>query len=234
MLERVLDRPLLEVIFGATGQPNLLEQTRYAQPALFALEYALAELWRAWGVDPAFLLGHSLGEFVAACVGGVFSLEDALRLVAARGRLMQEAPPGSMAAIFAGEAQVSAALGGVRDRVSIAALNGPTETVIAGAESAVAEILAQFQAAGVRTRPMPGRLAFHSPLMAGVQSQFAAEAATITYAAPRLGIICNSTGRLAGPDELSKPDYWVRQMCAPVRFGAGLETLRAQGVNVLV
>ena len=233
ILEPLLDRPLLEVIFGVPAQPNLLEETRYAQPALFAVEYALAELWRGWGMEPAFLLGHSLGEFVAACVAGVFSLEDALRLVAARGRLMQAAPPGAMAAIFEGEAQVNGALGDVRDRVSIAALNGPTETVIAGEESSVAAIVRKFQASGIRTRALTGRLAFHSPLMATVQSQFAAEAAAVSYAPPRLAIVCNLTGRLAGT-ELSKPDYWVRQMCAPVRFAAGLETLRAKEANVLV
>jgi epothilone polyketide synthase D len=234
VLEPLLDRPLLDVIFGTPTQPNLLDETRYAQPALFAVEYALAELWRGWGVEPAFLLGHSLGEFVAACVGGVFSLEDALRLVAARGRLMQATPPGAMAAIFAGEAEVSAALADVHGRVSIAALNGPAETVIAGDERSVAAVTAKLQAVGIRTRALSGRFAFHSPLMATVQAQFAAEAAAVTFAPARLAIVSNLSGRVAGDRELSTSDYWVRQMCAPVRFAAGLETLRANGSNVLI
>ena len=231
ILEPLLDQPLLDVIFGAGAQPNLLEETRYAQPALFAVEYALTELWRGWGVEPAFLLGHSLGELVAACVAGVFSLEDALRLVAARGRLMQTTQPGTMAAIFAGESEVSAALGAARDRVSIAALNGPAETVIAGDESSVSAIVASCQTAGIRTRALAGRLAFHSPLMAPVQSQFGA-GLRITYASPQLAIVSNLTGRLAG--RAGQADCWVRQICAPMRFAVGLETLRAQGENVLI
>jgi myxalamid-type polyketide synthase MxaC len=234
ILEPLMDRPLLEVLFGSSGRAEALEQTQYAQPALFALEYALARLWRTWGVEPALLLGHSLGEYVAACVAGIFSLEDALRLIAARGRLMQAAPRGTMAAIFTDEAHVTPAISRVRDRVSIAALNGSAETVIAGDAACVAELVAQFQAAGIRTRTLPGSVAFHSPLMVDVQARFAAEVASAGYAPPRIGIIGGVTGHLTGPEELNRADYWLRQMCVPVRFGAGLETLRSRGVTVLV
>jgi acyl transferase domain-containing protein/D-arabinose 1-dehydrogenase-like Zn-dependent alcohol dehydrogenase/acyl carrier protein len=234
ILQPLLDLPLTDVLFGVNPPRNLLEETRYAQPALFAVEYALAELWRAWGVEPAVLLGHSLGELVAACIGGVFSLEDGLRLVAERGRLMQDAPPGAMAAVFASEAVVNAALADVRDRVSIGALNGPAETVIAGDQSGVSLVLERLQASGIRTRTLPGSLAFHSPLMATAQSQFAAVAASVTYGPARLGVISNLTGRLADADELSRPNYWTRQIGAPVRFAAGLEALRSLDVSVLV
>src|SRR5207248_3107506 len=123
LLAPYLDRPLLDVMYPDAGDDPLLDQTRYTQPALFALEYALAELWRSWGVEPAAVMGHSVGEYVAACVAGVFSVEDALKLVAARARLMQALPAGgAMAAVFADEAAVSQALTRHRD-LSISAIN---------------------------------------------------------------------------------------------------------------
>src|SRR6202044_501514 len=119
-----LEHPLLSVIFPADAGSTLINETRYTQPALFALEYALSELWRSWGIEPSFVLGHSVGEYVAACVAGVFSLDDGLRLIAARGRLMQWlAPGGAMAAVLAGPEQVGEAIAGWGNRISIAALN---------------------------------------------------------------------------------------------------------------
>src|SRR5581483_8813562 len=146
-----LDRPLLGVLYPASGEASPLDQTAYTQPALFAIEYALAELWRSWGVEPAAVLGHSVGEYAAACVAGVLPLEHAIELVAARGRLIQALPSGgAMAAIFAGEAQVMEALAG-DPRVSIAAVNAPDNVVISGDGEAVRDASARFEAAGVRT-----------------------------------------------------------------------------------
>src|SRR4051794_22979802 len=149
-----LDRPLLSVLWpedGAAAAPGaaLVDQTAYTQPALFAVEYALAELWRSWGVQPAAVAGHSVGEYVAACVAGLFSLEDGLKLVAARGRLMQAlSAPGAMASIKAGEARVAAAVAPYAGRVAVAAVNGPESVVVSGEPEAVQAVLEAFKAAG--------------------------------------------------------------------------------------
>src|SRR5262249_38775187 len=147
-----LDQPLREVMWAAQGSAEaaLLHQTAYTQSALFTLEYALSVLWRSWGVQPDLVAGHSIGELVAACVAGVFSLDDAVRLAAARGRLMQALPAGgAMVAIAAPEAEVAAALPSYAAEVSIAAVNGPEQAVIAGAEEVVSAIAASFAARGV-------------------------------------------------------------------------------------
>ena len=142
-----LDRPLLSLLDPQAGA--VLDQTGYTQPVMFALEFALAELWRSWGVEPTAVLGHSVGEFAAACVAGVFSLEDGLRLIAQRARLMQSLPPGGvMAAVFAAEAQVAAALEPYAGRLTIAAINGPQSIVISGDEPAVREVLARLDLRG--------------------------------------------------------------------------------------
>ena len=151
---------------SAPGEASPLDDTAYAQPALFAIEWALAELWRAWGVTPAAVLGHSVGEYVAACVAGMCSLEEGLGLVAERGRLMQALPrEGAMAALFAGEAAVAAALRGREADVAIAAVNGPEHTVVSGRAAAVAAVLAELQARGVRGQALTVSHAFHSPLL---------------------------------------------------------------------
>ncbi|MBI1357399.1 MAG: SDR family NAD(P)-dependent oxidoreductase [Acidobacteria bacterium] len=229
--DALLERPLLATMFR---DADALGRTAFTQPALFALEYALATLWRSWGVEPAVALGHSLGELVAACVAGVFSLQDGLRLAIARGRLLQQTPAGAMAAIFAGEEAVRAALAAAPGTVSIAALNAPTETVISGEPSAVAAVTAAFTAAGVTVKPLPGAVAFHSPLLEEARAPFAAEAAKVAYSAPRIGLVSNVTGAFASADEMSRPEYWVRQIFAPVRFQTGLATLTRQGVDALV
>src|SRR5262249_27585155 len=147
------------------GRPVLLDQTAFTQPALFTFELALAALWRSWGVVPELALGHSLGELVAACVAGVFSLEDAVKLVAARGRLMQALPQGgAMVSIAAGEQDVAAAVAPYAASVSIAAVNGPEQVVISGAAAGVHAIAQRFTARGVRTRALAVSHAFHSPL----------------------------------------------------------------------
>ncbi len=150
ILDAVLDRPLLEILFPA-GTDDAIHQTRYTQPALFAFEYALAEMWRSWGLEPGAALGHSVGEYVAACIAGVFNLEDGLRLVAERGRLMGALPQnGSMAAVFADAARVAQALESYRDQVSIAASNGPENTVISGPRSALESVLGELAKRGDR------------------------------------------------------------------------------------
>ena len=234
LLRTELDKPLLEILYPATSESaaegqRLIDQTLYTQPALFALEYALAQLWLAWGVQPALLLGHSVGEVVAACVAGVFSLEDGLKLIAARGRLMQRLPQdGAMVALNTDEAHALARITPYADTVAIAAVNGPESVVIAGNRAAVTAISQQFVADGGKARPLPVSHAFHSPLMEPILAEFGRVAATITYHQPTRSIVSNLTGALATA-EIATPAYWVRHVRHAVRFADGVQTLVAQG-----
>ena len=225
ILRPSLERPLLNVVYPTGDALSPLNETAYTQPALFALEYALAELWKSWGIEPSVVLGHSVGEYVAACVAGVFSLEDGLKLIAERGRLMQALPQdGEMVAVFADEVRVAAACCPYASEVSIAAINGPEHVVISGRGQAVQQIVAALQAAGVRTQKLQVSHAFHSPLMEPMLEEFARTARQVTYRSPQLGVISNVTAQLA-TEELATPAYWVGHVRQPVRFGAGIEAL---------
>ncbi len=226
---------LLEILYPTveTG-PRQIDQTRYTQPALFALEYALAQLWRAWGIEPVAVMGHSVGEYAAACIAGVFSLEDGLRLIAARGRLMGGLPAGGqMAAVFAGPAQVTAALEGYAERVTVAALNGPENVVLSGEAEALAQVLARLAAAGVGSKPLTVSHAFHSPLMQPILAEFEALAAGIALAAPRLALISNNSAQPAGP-EITRAAYWSQHIRQPVRFSESVAALRALGCDTFI
>jgi acyl transferase domain-containing protein/D-arabinose 1-dehydrogenase-like Zn-dependent alcohol dehydrogenase/acyl carrier protein/NADP-dependent 3-hydroxy acid dehydrogenase YdfG len=234
LLRSELDRPLLSVMHAEPGDP-LLDQTSYTQPALFALEYSLAELWRSWGVEPAAVMGHSLGEDVAACVAGVFSLEDGLKLIAARGRLMQALPDdGAMAAVFADEDRVRAALNPYRSEASIAAVNGPNSIAISGRREAVQAIVEKFRAEGVSVRPMAAGRAFHSPLMDPMLDEFREIAARVQYSAPSMPVLMNVTGGVATTGEVLSADYWTRHVREAVQFKAGMETLHERGCGVFL
>lgn len=232
-LRPYLDLPLLDVIYPADPAASPIHETTFTQPALFAVEYALAQLWLAWGARPAVVLGHSVGEYVAATLAGVFSLADGLKLIAARGRLMGALPSGgSMAAVFADEATVAAALAPYAERVSIAAVNGPTQTVISGEETAVAAILATLKKERVRARPLVVSHAFHSPLMEPMLDDFAEIAATITYHPPQIPLISNVTGQLAAADAVTTPRYWRDHVRTAVRFAPAMQEMYEMGVGV--
>jgi acyl transferase domain-containing protein/NADPH:quinone reductase-like Zn-dependent oxidoreductase len=223
-----LTRPLLDVMFPGDDEPLLIDDTAFTQPALFAVEYALSELWRSLGVTPQAVAGHSVGEYVAATVAGVIRLEDALRLIARRGALMASLPhDGAMAAIFAPEAAVAAAVAPHGARLAIAAVNGPAQTVISGATAAVKAVVVEFEAHGIRCQTLPVSHAFHSPLMDPILDRFEREAATVAFAPPRLRLASNLTGRLAEAAEIIQPAYWRRHLREPVRFGDGLAALAA-------
>ena len=222
---------------GLSGAPGvwLINQTQYTQPALFALEYALAQLWLAWGIKPDVVLGHSLGEYVAACIAGVFSLEDALRLVAERGRLMQTTAAGGMAAVMADETRVSAAIRacGVGNRVAIAAINGPDHVVVAGEPQAVATVCGILEAQAIKTRALNVSHAFHSSLMEPILAPFEQVAREISYHQPQFPLISNLTGELAGA-EIATSAYWVQHLRQPVRFAESLATLRQLAPTTLL
>jgi acyl transferase domain-containing protein/NADPH:quinone reductase-like Zn-dependent oxidoreductase/SAM-dependent methyltransferase len=235
-LELYLERPLLSVIFSDDdGSPHSLDETTYTQPALFALEYGLAELWRSWGIEPSAVMGHSAGEYVAACVAGVFSLEDGLKLIARRSRLMGSLPAGGgMAAVIASEEVVASALDAYRDKVSIAALNGPENTVISGEEGALQAVLGRLKAKGVKSRRLNVSHAFHSPLMDTIRDDFAAVAGEIAYRRPRLQLISNLTGKPAPGDAMARSEYWLEQLRQPVRFAQGMSALHQMGHQIFL
>jgi acyl transferase domain-containing protein len=230
ILRQHLAVPLLEVIDPPAEAASRLDDTTYTQPALFAIEYALAQLWQSWGVMPNFVMGHSIGELVAATVAGVFSLEDGLKLVAARGRLMGALPTGgAMAAVFAGESRVAAAIAPHAKTVAIAALNGPDSTVISGRGEDVEIILDHLRAEGIKARPLKVSHAFHSPLMEPMLEPFAQVAAGIAYAAPRIRLVSNVTGEVAPGMTVANAAYWRDHARAPVRFCRRYRDLAAAG-----
>lgn len=228
-----LDQSLLSIIYSAE-QSEAIHQTVYTQPALFALEYALVQLWRSWGIKPDLVMGHSVGEYVAACVAGIFSLEDGLQLIAARGRLMQALPQdGAMVSCLADEALIQEAIASYQDKVSIAAINGPKSVVISGQSACVMAITEQLAAQGIKTRQLTVSHAFHSPLMEPILDEFRQVAAKINYHDPMLMMVSNVTGEIAGT-EITTPDYWVRHVREAVHFGKGVRTLHEQGTNIFL
>ncbi|MDO8300150.1 type I polyketide synthase, partial [Lacisediminimonas sp.] len=227
------ERPQLEVLYPAQQDAELIHQTAYTQPALFALEYALHQLWRSWGIVPDAVMGHSVGEYVAACVAGVFSLEDGLALIAARGRLMQQLPSGGvMVAVMAGEEQVRPVLAG-QTAIAMAAINGPDSTVLSGPEAAMQALVAQLETQGINCTPLSVSHAFHSPLMAPMLAEFEQVANRIRYAAPALTVISNVTGEVA-TDAIATAAYWCEHILAPVRFADGMAALEVQGCDIFL
>lgn len=236
LLRPHLDKPLLSVIFAEDAETAaLLDHTAYTQPALFALEYALAQLWLSWGVQPSAATGHSVGEFVAACIAGVFSLEDGLKLIAARGRLMGALPAGgTMVAVLADEDLVKAAIAPYADQVSIGAVNGPGNLVISGHESAMKNIVEQLQAQGIKTRPLVVSHAFHSPLMDSILGTFEKVAREVEYHAPKLMLISNVTGQPFAAGEIPNARYWRDHIRAAVQFKSAMEMLYEQGYGIFL
>ena len=231
LLRTVVDRSVPEILFG---DGSLLHNMRYAQPALFALEYALAELWRSWGIRPTLVAGHSAGEYVAAVVAGVLSLEDGLRLIAARGSLMQSlAPDGAMVAVFVEEERVARAIAPYAADAGIAAVNGPATTVIAGRRDAVHAVIGALELEPDEYRTLDVRVAAHSPLVEPILDAFEQTVAGVSLSEPQIGLVSSLTGSLVG-HEITTPRYWRRHLREPVRFAAVFDTLREAGYSTFV
>ena len=224
---------LIGVLYGHGDQLQLdhLARTGAAQPAIFSVSYALARLWQSWGVNAETYIGHSVGEFVAACFAGVFSLSDALRLIAARGRLMQELPSGGMLSVRLPEAEVQPLIG---DGVVVAAINSPTNVVLAGPIEALQAAARQFEALGTAHRLLHTSHAFHSPMMDPMIGPFMERVASVTLREPVKPYISTVTGDWIRPEEATSPGYWARHAREPVRFAAGIKTLTATGVPILL
>ncbi|MEG8279756.1 SDR family NAD(P)-dependent oxidoreductase, partial [Streptomyces sp. AHA2] len=224
--------PLTAVLFAAadSADAQLVHHTEFAQPGLFALEVAQFRLWQAWGLAPAAVAGHSVGELAAAHVAGVLDLADAARLVSARGRLMQACEAGgAMASVEAPHQEVAEVLAGVAGRISVAGLNSPTQTVVSGDRAAVQTVVAHFAAAGRRTRELVVSHAFHSPHMDAMLTAYEQVAASCAFGEPTIPLVSTVTGHWATAAELADPAYWVRQVRQPVRFLDAVRTLEASG-----
>jgi acyl transferase domain-containing protein/surfactin synthase thioesterase subunit len=242
ILDSYLDEPLLAILYAQAEFANpkskiqnpKLDETAYTQPALFALEYALAQLWMSWGIKPDAVMGHSVGEYVAACIAGVFSLEDALKLIVHRARLMQALPQnGVMVALLADLATISETIQPYGDKIAIAAFNGRENLVISGEKVAVEEVVTQLQAQGIKAKFLQVSHAFHSALMRPMLAEFGKIAREIDYSLPYLEIISNLTGKPA-KQEIANPDYWSEHIIKPVQFNYSLQYLDSQGYEIFL
>ncbi|MEU5792084.1 type I polyketide synthase [Streptomyces sp. NPDC047813] len=234
LLDPLLPVPLRDVMFAAPGTETgeLLRTTRFAQPALFALETALFRQFAAWGVRPALVAGHSVGEVTAAHVAGVLSLADACTLVAARGRLMDALPAGGgMAAVAAGADEVAAHLAGTGCTAEIAAVNGPASVVVSGDEAAVRDVAGHFRTRGRSVTLLRVGHAFHSARMEPALAGFADVLRHLSFAAPRLPLLTAVAGRAATDEELCTPEFWVDHVRRPVRFADSVTYLGEQGAT---
>jgi acyl transferase domain-containing protein/NAD(P)-dependent dehydrogenase (short-subunit alcohol dehydrogenase family)/acyl carrier protein len=235
-LDAELGLSLREIVFDSgEGAAERLADTAFAQPALFAIEVALFRLLESFGLAPDLLAGHSIGELSAAHLAGVFSLADAARLVAARGRLMGELPGGgSMLALQATEAEAVEAIRGSEAELSLAAINGPRSVVLSGAEAAIAAAEEHWRAAGRKTKRLEVSHAFHSPLIEPMLAQFEVIARELDYAEPRIPIVSNLSGALLSAEQATDPAYWVSHARQPVRFADAVRALRGQGATAFL
>ena len=239
ILDPILGRSLLEIIFS-NKDDSTIHQTQYTQPALFAFEYALAQMWLSWGIKPHAVMGHSVGEYVAACIAGVFSLEDGLRLIAERARLMGGLPQnGTMVAVFADATKIADVLKPYQDKVSIAASNGPDNTVISGEKSAVQNVVDELTKLGISSKPLTVSHAFHSPLMDSILDEFESFANRIQFrraepveaSTPQILLLSNLTGEVLSQINAK---YWRNHIRSEVKFASGMQSLADLGIDAFI
>ncbi|MBV8885706.1 MAG: aminotransferase class III-fold pyridoxal phosphate-dependent enzyme, partial [Chroococcidiopsidaceae cyanobacterium CP_BM_RX_35] len=235
ILKPLLARDLREVMYPATGDAETattsLRQTCFTQPALFAIEYALAQLWQSWGVKPEAMIGHSIGEFVAASLAGVFSLEDGLTLVATRGRLMWELPGGAMLSVLLPAKEMEKRLG---KELAIAAINGPSLCVVSGPTEAITTLQQELQTEDIACRHLHTSHAFHSPMMDAIIAPFADVVRTIRLAPPQIPFVSTVSADWITDEQATDPMYWAKHLRATVRFAEGVQTLWQQPDRVLL
>ncbi|MBN1940320.1 MAG: SDR family NAD(P)-dependent oxidoreductase, partial [Candidatus Aminicenantes bacterium] len=235
ILSPLLGEDIRRIIHPDSGDPGaaaeLLRQTRFAQPAIFAVSYALARMWMDWGVKPAALLGHSLGEYTAACLAGVFSLEDSLTLVARRGEMMDRLPEGAMLAVSLSEEETLPFLDG---ELSLAAVNAPALCVISGPKEPVEDLRRKLEERNTSCRYLRTSHAFHSPMMEPLAEDYGRMLESVPRAAPRLPVFSTVTGGQAAPDDIVKTDYWIRNARQTVRFSEAVRAAAAEPGRILL
>ncbi|WP_263360097.1 type I polyketide synthase [Acidicapsa ligni] len=231
-----LAHKLSAVLLGSPDVPReLIDDTAWTQPILFAFEYALAKMWQSWGIHPSIVLGHSLGEYVAACLAGVFSLDAAISLAYERGRLMGQLPRnGSMIAVRASESVIMQAIGKLPVTVSIAARNGPESIVLSGLSEEITAIAARLAERGIKSLVLTVSHAFHSPMMDPMLDEFEHQAAKLQYGRSEIPFVSNVSGQLFTPTEKIDASYWRRHIRGTVNFAAGLATLLDQEPTALL
>lgn len=219
ILQPLLGRDLREVLYPAVGDEEasteILRNTRFTQPALFSLGYSLAQLWQSWGIKPTALMGHSIGEFAAACVGGVFSLDSGLKMIAERGRAMQALPGGSMMSVGLPGSEVQTLLWG---DMAVGSYNGPKLCVVAGPDNQVAQLQEKLEAQDIVCRHLHTSHAFHSPMMDSIVNPFAKFVGQFDLSPSRLPIVSTVTGDLLTAQQATDPTYWAKHLREPVRF----------------
>ncbi|MBF0228387.1 MAG: SDR family NAD(P)-dependent oxidoreductase [Desulfamplus sp.] len=234
ILKPIIGQSLIYLFYDENADQDILHQTRFTQPALFALEYSLYSLWKSLGIEPDFMMGHSVGEYVASCAAGLFSLEDGLKLISRRGELMQSLPSGGgMAAIMATPEEVEKAIAKYANALSVAAFNGPKHTVISGREDAITDVIEPFKARGTKVVRLTVSHAFHSPLIEPILDEFEKTAASISFKKPTVRLVSNVGGDIAG-NEIMTPAYWRNHIRNPVRFFESMTTLKREGVSIFV
>ncbi|NEO89615.1 MAG: acyltransferase domain-containing protein, partial [Moorea sp. SIO3G5] len=235
LLKPHLGIDLRHVLYPKQEQTNQateqLKQTTITQPALFVIEYALAQLWMSWGVRPQAMIGHSIGEYVAACVAGVLSLEDALSLVALRGQMMQQLPGGSMLAVPLPEQEVQSLLG---QELSLAVINGPSQSVISGPTDAIALLQNQLDQQGLEYRRLHTSHAFHSKMMEPILDSFTDQVKQVSLKPPQIPYLSNVTGTWITAEQAVNPGYWAQHLRQTVRFSEGVQQLLKQPETILL
>ncbi len=230
-----LEKPLLSVIYSEIDNNSLLDETAYTQPALFAFEYALARLWLSWGIKPDFVMGHSVGEYVAACIAGVFSLEDGLKLIAKRGELMQGLPrDGAMLAALTSEEKIQEIIAPYDQKINIAAINGPESIVISGETGSILSIQEKLEKQGINNKLLKVSHAFHSVYMEPILEPFEKFAETINYSAPQIPLISQLTDLLEESQIKIDAAYWRDHIRQPVRFFQAMEILDRKGCELFL
>ncbi len=235
ILKSELGESLLSIIYPrGKKHHDRIDETAFTQPALFAIEYSLAQLWLSWGIKPAVLMGHSVGEYVAAAIAGVFSLKDGLKLIAARGKLMQQLPQeGAMVAVCAGEKVVRDCLSAYGEDVGIAAVNSPHNIVVSGKKAAIEQIIINLTERKIKTTRLKVSHAFHSPLMEAMIPEYRRIAGEVTYNLPQIPIVSNLTGDFV-TEEITTPEYWCEHIRKPVNFAASMKRLESQGYRIFL